>query len=61
MNMNAINVYPGQRVVTTAGDVCTVAMVRPDGTVLVYRAGRAMPVPAHVRCDAWGGEHDMAA
>jgi hypothetical protein len=54
--MNVRNVFPGQRVVTSGGDTVTVAFVEA-GKVYAYRNGRIVPVM--VRCDAWGGEHDM--
>lgn len=55
--MNARNVFPGQRVVTSAGDTVTVALIEA-GKVFAYRAGRIVAVT--VRCDAWGGEHDLS-
>lgn len=58
--MNGAVIYPGQRVVTSAGDVVTVALVRGDGVVLAWRHGQPMPVPVHVRTDAFGGEHDQS-
>lgn len=48
------HVLPGQRVVTAAGTIRTVAFVR-NGTVYVY-GPRGLPEPAVVRYDALGGE-----
>lgn len=61
MNINRVaNVYPGQRVITSHGNVAVVAYVRADGRVMVY--GRdGMPVPANVTADAWGGESSIDA
>jgi hypothetical protein len=53
-------VYPGQRVITSAGDVVTVAMVRGDGVVLAWRGNSPWPLAVTVRGDAWGGEADQA-
>lgn len=50
------NVQPGQRVITSAGDSVTVAHIT-NGNVYAWRFGRIVPVV--VRCDAWGGEHDL--
>jgi methyl coenzyme M reductase subunit C len=60
MNVQSVNVLPGQRVITAAGVVATVAMVRDDGTVLAWYSGSGVPRLARVRGDAWGGEHDGA-
>lgn len=52
-------VYPGSRVVTTAGDVVTVAYVAPDGGVHAWRGNSPWPVPVRVAHDAWGSESDQ--
>lgn len=53
-------VYSGQRVITSKGQVVTVAYMAPDGRVYAYD-GRGGVTPVVVRCDAWGGEHDQRA
>ena len=53
-----MNVQPGQRVITTHGITVTVAFVR-NNQVWAWWMGKLIPVT--VRCDAWGGEHDLAA
>ena len=50
----------GQRVITSRGDVATVAFVEPGGQVWAWVVGRALPVRVTPRCDALGGEHDGA-
>lgn len=60
-NMNTNIVWhSGQRVVTRAGDVVTIAYIRPDGSVMGWRAGYAVPVLVRPVSDAFGGEHDAA-
>lgn len=51
-------VYPGSRVITTAGKVVTVAFVR-NGEVWVF-GERGFPVRVTVCGDAFGGEHDQS-
>ncbi len=57
MDANFANVFPGQRVITSAGTVRTVAFTA-RGAVYVYGAGGEVEV-AIVRSDAWGGEADL--
>lgn len=59
MATRTVHVFPGERVVTTAGRVVTVAYVTPAGVVMAF-GPRGMPVPVRVVADAWGGEHDQA-
>lgn len=56
-----VNVYPGQKVITSAGVAAVVAFVAPNGTVYATGARDRVPRAVIVRCDAWGGEHDLAA
>lgn len=51
-------IYPGQRIITTGGNVVTVAFVR-NGNVWAYRNGDIVIV--HPVSDAWGGENDQSA
>ncbi len=55
-----MQVYPGQRIITTGGIVRTVALISKNGIVYAYapRGGLEAVVP---RSDAWGGEHDLNA
>lgn len=53
-----MQIYAGQKVITTHGHVVTVAFVQ-NGQVWAWWMGKLQPV--HVRCDAWGGEHDLEA
>ena len=55
--MRDIVLFPGARVITTEGEVATVAFVMA-GQVFVY--GRyGLPKAVTVCGDAWGGEHDQ--
>jgi hypothetical protein len=57
MNARKSIVYPGQKVITTAGKVVTVAFVNAGQ---VYAYGRnGLPEKAVVCGDAFGGEHDQ--
>lgn len=49
--------YPGQKVITSHGTTVIVAFVR-DGRVWAWHRGQLQSVV--VRCDAWGGEHDLS-
>lgn len=49
-------VYPGQRVITTGGDVVTVATV-VGGRVYAYATGGWLKA-INVVAEAWGGEFD---
>jgi hypothetical protein len=55
--MRKINVHPGQKVVTTAGNIETVAFVLFD-QAFVYRSNGHFCM-VEVVGDAWGGEHDQ--
>lgn len=51
-------VFPGQKVITTAGNVVIVAFMHCGQ---VYAFGRnGLPEAVKVVNDAWGGEHDQA-
>lgn len=54
--MRKVIVYPGQRVVTTGGDVVTVATVAA-GRVYAYAANGWLKA-VDVVSEAWGGEFD---
>lgn len=50
-----MNVQPGQRVITSQGNVVTIAFVRYDTQqIMAYEAFRALPVPVRVCADACG-------
>ncbi len=55
------HVYPGQRVITSAGTATIVAFIAPCGTVYAVGPCDRVPHAVTVRCDAWGGEADMEA
>lgn len=59
-NETAALCHPGERVITRAGDVVTIAYVTDDGRVFAWRTGRSVPILVCPRGDAYGGEHDMA-
>ena len=50
-------VYPNQKVITTQGNVATVAFVSCGQVYVFGRNG--LPVPVKVCGDAFGGEHDQ--
>lgn len=52
------NVHSGQRIITTAGTVRTIALVLPNGIVLAYD-GKGWLEEITPRSDAWGGENDL--
>lgn len=54
--MRKVMVEPGMRVVTTGGDVVTVATVAA-GRVYAYSMGGWLKA-IEVAHEAWGGEHD---
>ncbi len=55
--MKRIIVFPGQKVITTAGKVVVVAFVNCGQ---VYAFGQnGLPEPVIVVTDAYGGEHDQ--
>lgn len=57
MNTRKVIVYPGSKVITTAGNVVTVAFVNCGQ---VYAHGRnGLPEAVVVVGDAYGGEHDQ--
>lgn len=56
MTNREIIVHPGQRVITTGGNVVIVAYVR-NGNVWAYWNGDLVLV--YVVGDAWGGENDQ--
>ena len=49
-------VHPGQKVVTSAGTVVTVAIIQHDKVWAFTSRGLQQVI---VRCDAFGGEHDL--
>jgi len=51
-------VFPGQKVITTGGNVVTVAYVSPHDIVYAFDR-RGIPVPVSICGDAWGGEVDQ--
>lgn len=57
---STVNVHPGQRVITASGTAATVAFVDARGVVYATGPRDRTPVPVIVRCDAWGGEHDLS-
>lgn len=54
--MRKPNVFSGQKVITTSGDVVTIAFVN-NGQVFAFTQSGIQVV--HVVADAWGGEHDQ--
>ena len=50
-----MTVHIGQRIITTAGTVRTIALVLIDGTVLAYGWNGSLEVVTP-KSDAWGGE-----
>lgn len=52
------NVHSGQRVITTAGTVRTVAIVTKDGIVFAYSPNGWLEEVVPLS-DAWGGEVDL--
>lgn len=60
MNRKQVNVYPGQRVITSHGRVAVIAMVANDGRTFAYD-GRGGIEHVHVVSDAWGGESSIDA
>lgn len=55
--MRKLMVFPGQRVITTGGEIATVAFVN-HGQVYVFGAN-GLPKVVDIVGEAWGGEHDM--
>lgn len=55
--MRKIIVEPGQRIVTTGGEVATVALIA-QGRVYVYSINGWLKA-VDICCDAFGGEHDQ--
>lgn len=55
--MREFVVFPGQKVVTTAGEVVIVAFTRSDNEVWAFTARGLLPV--QICTDAFGGEHDQ--
>lgn len=56
--MRKIIVFPGQKCVSTEGEVVTIAVIN-DGGVWAY--GRdGLPKAVDIVGDAFGGEHDQA-
>jgi len=51
-----MQVQAGQKVITSHGTTVTVAFVR-GSQVWAWWMGKLQKV--QVRCDAWGGEHDL--
>lgn len=55
--MRKIIVFPGQKVVTTGGEVVTVSHVAFGQIFVIGRNG--LPKAAQICTDAFGGEHDQ--